>query len=159
MKKIFRLTLALSALTFIIVSCSAPKNTVSNQISRGKFVGTWMLNTVTYDGLLPGSVQDVFNQAPPQGFTGSTWRLTNSGNGSYTLTNGASQNIFWSVYNGDTAGTMFQFKKLYQGDKAQKVEDGYRLVIAGNDGMTMILKSPVVIGDKTGYVVYSFTKK
>jgi hypothetical protein len=158
MKKILFAATAILALSFIIVSCSTTKNTVDTNVSRGKFVGTWTLNTVTYDGLLPGSVQDVFNQAPPQDFVGSTWKLTNSGNGIYTLLNGASQTIFWSVYNGDASGTMFQFKKLYQGDKAQKVEDGYRLVIARNDGASMVLKSPVAVGNSTGYIVYSFTK-
>ena len=150
-------TLALCAVIF--TSCSTSKNTVSGNVPRSRFVGTWTLNTVTYDGLLPGSVQDVFNQAPPQDFVGSTWQLTNSGNGIYTLMNGTSQTIFWSVYNGDASSTMFQFKKLYQGDKAQKVDDGYRLVIASNDGTSMVLKSPVALGNGTGYIIYSFTKK
>ena len=157
MKKILLATFAVLALTLVITSCSTTKGTVSNNISRGKFVGTWTLNTVTYDGLLPGAVQDVFNQAPPQAFAGSTWQLTNSGNGLYTLTSGASQTIFWSVYNGD-GGTMFQFKKLYQGDKAQHVEDGYRLEIASINGSAMVLKSAVAIGNGNGYIVYSFTK-
>jgi hypothetical protein len=157
MKKILLAAIAVLALTIVFTSCSSTKGTTNN-VSRGKFVGTWTLTTVTYDGLLPGSVQNVFNQAPPQSFANSTWKLTNSGNGSYTLSDGTSQTIFWSVYNGDTMGTMFQFKKLYEGDKAQHVEDGYRMVIGSNDGSTMVLKSPIAIGDKTGYVVYTYTK-
>ena len=111
---------------------------------------------MSYEGLLPGSVQTVFDQAAPEGFNGSTWVLTNSGNGSYTLANGTSQTIFWSYNNSN--GELFQFKKLYQGDNARKVQEGYQLVVANIDGTYMTLKSPVSIGDKTAYVVYSFTK-
>ena len=160
MKKILLAAVALLAITLIFTSCGAQKSTINNNIvSRGKFVGTWTLTAVTYDGLLPGAVQVVFNQAPPQSFTNSTWKLTNSGNGSYTLADGTSQTIFWSVLNGDSMDTMFQFKKLFEGDKAQKVDDGYRLVIGSNNGSTMVLKTPIAVGDKTGYIVYSFSKK
>lgn len=158
MKQLFKAVIVVLTIGLIASSCSTHKGSVSNTVSRGKFVGSWTLTAVTYDGLLPGSVQAVFNQAPPQDFAGSTWKLTNSGNGTYTLAGGATQTIFWSVYNGDVAGTMFQFKKLYEGDKAQNVSDGYRLVVASNDGTSMVLKSAVALGDKTGYVVFSFTK-
>ncbi|SDT65577.1 Lipocalin-like domain-containing protein [Mucilaginibacter mallensis] len=160
MKKISFAIIALLAVTFLFTSCAAKKSTVNNNIvSRGKFVGTWTLTAVTYDGLLPAAVQVVFNQGPAQSFVNSTWKLTNSGNGSYTLGDGTSQTIFWSVLNGDGMDTMFQFKKLFEGDKAQKVDDGYRLVIGSNDGSSMVLKTPVAVGDKTGYIVYSFSKK
>lgn len=159
MKKIFQTSIAILSVILVLSACSGQKNTVSNNVSRGKFVGTWTLNNVSYDGLLQNAVQNVFDQAPPEAFTGSTWKLTNSGNGVYTLSNGASQTIFWSVYNGGSTGTQFQFKKIYQGDKPKNVAEGYRLDIAGNDGSTMTLKAPVAIGSNgTGYIIYSFTK-
>ena len=130
MKKIFQTSIAILALTFIISACSTPQNTStgtsSSSVSRGKFVGTWTLTNVNYDGLVPGAVQNVFDQAPPEAFVGSTWKCTNSGNGIYTLSNGTAQTIFWSVFNGGSTGTQFQFKKLYQGDKAKNVQEGYR---------------------------------
>ncbi|MDN5285344.1 MAG: hypothetical protein JWR38_1618 [Mucilaginibacter sp.] len=158
MKKIFQTSIAILSLIFVLSACSSPKNTVSGVVSRGKFVGTWTLNNVSYDGLVQNAVQRVFDQAPPEAFVGSTWKLTNSGNGVYTLANGTSQTIFWSVYNGGSTGTQFQFKKLYEGDKAKQVEEGYRLDIASNDGSTMTLKSAVAIGGGNGYIIYSFTK-
>ena len=160
MKKFVQSSIAIVALTLMFASCSSTKGTVSstNNVSRGKFVGTWTVNNINYEGLLPGSVQTVFDQAPPNAFIGSSWKLTNSGNGIYTLQNGTSQTIFWSVNNSAGPAQLFQFKKLYQGDKASKVEQGYQLMVAGNDGNSMTLKSPVALGDKTGYVVYSFTK-
>ena len=163
MKKIFQASIAILAFTFIFSACSTPQNTTAStsagsSISRGKFVGTWTVTGVTYDGLVPGAVQNVFDQAAPNDFVGSTWKLTNSGNGIYTLQNGTSQTIFWSVFNGGSTGTQFQFKKLYQGDKAKNVAEGYRLDISGVDNNTMTLRSPVSIGNGTGYVVYAFSK-
>ncbi|MBK0378088.1 lipocalin family protein [Mucilaginibacter segetis] len=162
MKKIFQTSLAILALTFVFSACSSTKNTMSSssaaKVSRGSFVGTWTITNVTYDGLVSNAVQNVFDQAAPNDFIGSTWKLTNSGNGIYTLTNGTSQTIFWSVYNDGGMGTQFQFKKLYEGDKAKNVEEGYRLNISSINDNTMVLKSPVSIGNNTGYVVYSFTK-
>jgi len=124
--------------------------------SRARFVGSWTLTDVSYEGLLSGSVQTLFNQDAPENFKGSIWKLTNSGNGSFTLTNAGPQNIFWSYDKSN--GEVFQFKKLYQGDSARKVETGYQLVVASVDDNHMVLKSPVALGDKTAYVVLHFDK-
>lgn len=158
MKKIFQILLPVLAVVSIFSACSVPA--AMTGASRARFVGTWTLNSVNYDGgLVKGSVQNVFDQAAPEAFVGSTWQLTNSGNGIYTLNNGTSQTIFWSLFKDNVSGnTMFQFKKIYQGDKPKNVADGYRMVINDNDGNMMTLKSPVEFGGKTGYVVYSFTK-
>ena len=157
MKKIFQILLPVLAVISIFSACGVPAAMTGS--SRARFVGTWTLNSVNYDGLVKGSVQTVFDQASPEAFVGSTWALTNSGNGQYTLNNGTSQTLFWSLLKDNVSGTtMFQFKKIYQGDKPKNVPDGYQLVINDNDGNMMTLKSPVAFGGKTGYVVYSFTK-
>lgn len=166
MKKIFQTSIAIVALALTFVSCSSTKNTSTSastqtsatNISRGKFVGTWTLNNVSYDGLVANAVQNVFDQAAPNAFIGSTWKLTNSGNGIYTLADGTSQTIFWSAYNGGTTGTQFQFKKIYEGDKAKNVQEGYRLNVSNVSSNGMTLMSPVAVGSGTGYVVYTFTK-
>jgi len=157
MKKIFQILLPVLAVVSIFSACSVPAAMTGS--SRARFVGTWTLNSVNYDGLVKGSVQTAFDQASPEAFVGSTWALTNSGNGQYTLNNGTSQTIFWSLFTDKVSGTtMFQFKKIYQGDKPKNVPDGYQMVINDNDGNMMTLKTPVQFGGKTGYVVYSFTK-
>jgi hypothetical protein len=160
MKRLAQYLFAVLAVTAIISACSSSKNAVTGagNVSRGKFTGTWTINNVSYDGIVQQSVQNVFDQAPPQDFVGSTWKLTNSGNGIYTLQNGTSQTIFWSVNNNAGSNQLFQFKKLFEGDKAQKVTEGYQLVVAANDGNSMTLKSPVTVGSKTAYIIYSFTK-
>ncbi|MDB4920977.1 hypothetical protein [Mucilaginibacter sp.] len=160
MKKLVQFSFAVLAFTLVLSACSSSKNAVTgaSNVSRGKFTGTWTVNNVSYDGIVQQAVQNVFDQAPPQDFVGSTWKLTNSGNGIYTLQNGTSQTIFWSVNNNAGSNQLFQFKKLFQGDKAQKVTEGYQLVVASNDGNSMTLKSPIVVGNKTAYIIYSFTK-
>ena len=160
MKKLVQFSFAVLAVTLILSACSPSKNAITgaSNVSRGKFTGTWTLNNVSYDGIVQQAVQNVFDQAPPQDFVGSTWKLTNSGNGIYTLQNGTSQTIFWSVNNNSGSNQLFQFKKLFQGDKAQKVTEGYQLVVTANDGNNMTLKSPIAVGDKTAYIIYSFTK-
>ena len=158
MKKLLQTSALFIVLIFAVPACTTVKKlpaTVAGA-SRARFVGTWAVAKVSYEGLLPGSVQTVFDQGAPEDFNGSTWNLTNSGNGTYVLTNGASQTIFWSYDNSN--GQVFQFKKLYKGDAARKVQDGYQLQVASIDDNSMILKSPVSLGDKTAYVVYSFNK-
>ncbi len=157
-KKQLQFTAVLVAVILFISSCSTVKKlpaTVAGA-SRAKFVGTWTLTRVSYDGLIPGAVQSFFDQGAPENLNGSIWKLTNSGNGSYTSVNGSAQSIFWSYNNSN--GAVFQFKKLYQGDSARKVQEGYQLIVASIDDTQMVLKSPVALGDKTAYVILSFNK-
>ena len=164
MKKALLKTAFVFVIAVIFSACSATKNG-SGSVSRGKISGNWVVNSVTLEGLLTGSVQSVFNTAPYKCFQGSIWQLTNSGSGSFTLNNlatdcpqGLTQNIYWSFSNG-ASGPEFQFKKLYDKDKPKNVEEGYRLLVTAADGNSLTLKSPVSYGGKTGYVVYNFVKQ
>lgn len=157
MKKILQLSLAVLAIAFMLQACSTTRALTG--ADKGKVNGKWTLTNVSYEGIIANAVQDVFNQAPPASFVNSAWVLTNSGNGSYTLANGTSQTIFWSYNDQDKANPLFQFKKIYQGDKAKNVTEGYILNVAQVDNEAMILKSPVPVGNKTGYVVYTFRKQ
>jgi hypothetical protein len=157
--KKYALHVTVSVIALLVVpACNTVKKlpaTVAGA-SRAKFVGTWTLSKVSYDGLLPGSVQSLFEQASPESFNGSTWKLTNSGNGSFSLLNGTSQAIFWSYDNNN--GPMFQFKKLYQGHKARKVQEGYRLTVRDISDNQMTLTLPVNLGDRTAFVILDFDK-
>jgi len=158
MKNIFRISVIIAVIAF--ASCSSQKGATSSaSVSRGKFTGKWVIGSIKYDGLVENAVQNVFDQAPPSAFRGSVWNLTNSGNGMYTLNNGTSQTIFWSVNNTDPKGQVFQFKKIYEGDKAKNVTEGYQLYVMSNDGSTMTLRSPIAVGSQTAYIIYSFTKQ
>ncbi|EHQ28492.1 hypothetical protein [Mucilaginibacter paludis] len=158
MKRIFQIATVIASVLIIFSSCSVVSKTAG--VDRSRFVGTWTVTGVTYEGIIGAAVQKAFDQAPPTAFAGSTWQLTNSGNGVYTLTDGTSQSIYWSYYNpGGGVEPQFQFKKVYQGDKLKNIDSGYRLVIGSIDGSSMVLKSPIDLNGKTGYVVYSFNKK
>jgi hypothetical protein len=157
MKKILHFSLSVLALTFILQACSTTKSLVGAQ--NGPINGNWTLTNVTYEGLVAGAVQNVFDQAPPAAFVNSTWALSNSGNGSYTLANGTSQTIFWSYNTQDKANPIFQFKKVFEGEKAKNITEGYQLNVAQADNTSMTLKSPVTVSGKTAYVVYTFRKQ
>lgn len=157
MKKILHFSLSVLALTFILQSCSTTKSLVGAQ--GGPINGNWTLTNVSYEGIVSAAVQRVFDQAPPAAFVNSTWNLSNSGNGSYTLSNGTSQTIFWSYNTQDKANPVFQFKKIYQGEKAKDIAEGYQLNVTQADKTSMTLKSPIANGANTAYVVYTFSKQ
>lgn len=157
MKKILQLTLSVLAITFILQACSTTKALVG--ADHGHINGTWTLTNVSYDGLLPGAIQNVFDQAPPSAFINSKWQLTNSGNGMYTLADGTSQSIFWTYIDKDKSNPIFQFKKTFKGEATRHIAEGYQLNVAHVDGNSMTLRSPVALGNKTAYIVYSFSKQ
>jgi len=158
MKRLFKASIAILVVMILATSCTVVNKTAG--VDRSRFVGTWTVTNVSFEGIVGMGVSKIFDQAAPNAFMGSTWQLTNSGNAAYTLADGTSQSIYWSYYNpGNGVETAFQFKKIYQGDKVKNVDSGYRLNISSNDGATMVLKSPVSLGSGNGYVVYTFTKK
>ncbi|MBC7744275.1 MAG: hypothetical protein H7096_04170 [Flavobacterium sp.] len=159
MKKIIYSIALLFVAMAVITACSTTRKTSdTNKLGRGKITGTWLVNSITYEGIPENAVQSVFDQGPASVFQGSTWTLTNSGKGIYALTNGTVQSIFWSM--SDNAGTPeFSFKKLMDNEKPKAVESGYKLMVGNADGENLVLKAPVEYNGGTGYIVYNMTKK
>jgi hypothetical protein len=161
MKRILFIAAIICSTLMVFQSCSTTKGTsASSNLKRGNVSGNWVLNNITFERVPAIAVRSLFDEASYKCFIGSTWKLTNSGNGSYTLPGGnqcaaATQSIFWSV---STADETFQFKKLFEGDKAKKVTSGYRLVLSSATGENLVLKSPIEYGNSTAYVVLNFTK-
>ena len=145
----------------VLQSCSSTKgSSASSQLKRGNVTGNWVLNDITFEKVPAVAVRSLFDEASYKCFIGSTWKLTNSGNGSYTLPGGngctaVTQSIFWSV---STADETFQFKKIFEGDKAKNVNAGYRLVLSSTTGDNLVLKTPIEYGNSTAYVVLNFSK-
>ncbi len=156
MKKTVQI-LFFSAAIFFMSSCSSTKNATDLKATNGNLAGTWTVSDITVD--VPGNFQvtNVFDEAPYSDFKGSTWNLIRNGKGSFSLSNGTKENIYWSTTgSGDNA--LFQFKKL-NGEKARNVEDGYKLQLHNISSNSFIAKSPVDLGNgKTGYITYTFTK-
>jgi len=161
MKRILVIAAILCSSLMVLQSCSSTKGTTASaSLRRGAVTGNWVLNDVTFEGVPAANVRSLFNEASYKCFIGSTWRLTNSGNGSYTLPGTAdcparTQDIFWSV---STADETFQFKKLNEGDKAKNIADGYRLILSSTSGDQLILKSPVEYGNGPANIVLNFSK-
>jgi hypothetical protein len=161
MKRILVIAALLCSSLMILQSCSGTKGTTAGaNLRRGNVTGTWVLNDITFEGVPAANVKSLFSEASYKCFIGSTWSLTNSGNGSYLLPGTAecptrTQAIFWSV---STADETFQFKKLLEGDKAKNVTEGYRLILSSATGDNLVLKSPVEYGSGAAYIVLNFSK-
>ena len=160
MKRIFLIAAIFCSAIMVLESCS-PKGTATTQtIRRGNITGNWVLNDITFEGIPQSSVKSLFGEGSYNCFVGSTWRLTNSGNGSYSLPGGTgctakTQTIYWSASPKDDT---FQFKKIYEGDKAKNVTEGYRMMLSSASGETMVIKTPVEYGSGTAYIVLNFNK-
>jgi hypothetical protein len=158
MKKIFLIAAIFCSALMVLQGCS-PKGAASTQpLKRGNITGNWVLNDITFEGIPEMNVKSLFGETSYKCFIGSTWRLTNSGNGSYTLGNecgGTMQTIYWSA---SPKEDTFQFKKIYEGDKAKNVTEGYRMLLSSATGETMVIKTPVEYGNSTAYIVLNFNK-
>ena len=156
MKKIITLACFIAAFSFM-TSCSSSKNATNLKPTNGHLAGTWTVSDITVDIPSDFKVTDVFDEAPYEDFKGSKWDLIRNGKGSFTLTSGKKENIYWSIYGkGDNAE--FQFKKL-EGMKPRNVEEGYRLQLGPISSNSFTAKSPIDMGNgKTGYITYTFTK-
>lgn len=160
MKRIFLIAAILCSSLMVLQSCSPKGGSGTEVVKRGDVTGTWVLNDITYEGIPQASVKSLFGEAAPNCFVGGTWRLTNSGNGSYSLPGGGNcaartQSIYWSASVPDQT---FQFKKIYEGDKAKNVTEGYRLVLSTSSKESLVIKSPVEYGNSTAYIVLHFAK-
>ena len=156
MKKSVQLLILFATILFI-TSCSSTKNATDLKASNGNLAGTWTVSDISVDVPADFHVTNVFDEAPYSDFKGSTWDLVRNGKGSFTLTNGTKEDIYWSIY-GKGEDAQFQFKKL-NGEKARNVDEGYRLDIENISSNSFVAKSPIDLGNgKTGYITYTFTK-
>lgn len=160
MKRILLIATLVCSAIVMLQSCSPKTTTGPTTARRGDVTGNWVVSSITFEGIPDIAVKSFLGESSYKCFQNSTWNLTNSGNGSYSIVGGNAceakvQTIFWSV--NKTNGT-FQFKKLYEGDKAKNVTEGYVLTLGPSDGTTMVIKSPIIYGNTTAYVNLNFTK-
>lgn len=156
MKKIIAIVCYIAAVTFMI-SCSSSKNATNLKPTNSHLAGTWTISDIKVDLPADFKVTDVFDEAPYEDFKGSKWDLIRNGKGSFTLTNGKKEDIYWSIYGkGDDAA--FQFKKL-KGMKPQNVADGYRLQLGPISSNSFTANSSIELENgKSGHIIYTFTK-
>lgn len=153
----------LTALAIIILaSCSVSKEARSIKKDMN---GTWILQTVTVEGITGVVKTRVFNEADLGCFIGSEWNfISNNSMGSYTLVD-KSKNctpvkrlIRWSVYEPKDAAKEFQFKRLDDKKNAMDNGDGYRLTFTEQDGNHLKLRSDIVFDGHAGAIIYNFVK-
>ncbi|MFA4868479.1 MAG: hypothetical protein WC623_09790 [Pedobacter sp.] len=156
MKRIFLIAALFCGVLMVLQSCS-PKGAATTQpVKRSNVTGNWILNDITFEGIPEMNVKSLFGESSYKCFIGSAWRLTNSGNGSYTLGSECGskmQTIYWSA---SPKEDTFQFKKIYEGDKAKNVTEGYRMLLSSATKETLTIKTPVEYGNGTAYIVLNF---
>ena len=151
-------------LTAIIIqtACSSSK-TAQPSADRKEVKGKWMLDSISYEGLVTGAKYNIelLDEGAGKCLTGSTWVLPNNGFGSYTLVNATTgctpgeRKINWS-YRTENGETIFQYKRLDEGVKAKNVTEGYRFKILFADNNAMSLQQQVLSEGKTIYINYHF---
>jgi|SRR5690348_3561769 len=145
-------------LTTLSWSCTSSKNATNLKPTRNHLAGTWTISNI--DVKMPSGykVSTVFDEAPYADFNKSTWNLVRNGNGSFTLSNGTKENIYWGVEGkGDNA--QFVFKKL-NGMKPRNVEGGFKLDLGPISSNGFSATSNINAGsDSTSTITYYFTKK
>lgn len=152
------LFLFFAAAIVFITSCTSSKNGTNLKPTNGNLAGTWTISNIMVDVPAGFQVTNVFDEAPYQDFEGSTWNLIRNGKGSFTLTNGTKEDIYWSI-SGKGNDAQFQFKKL-NGQKARNVEEGYKLLLGPVSRDSFTVKSLIDVGSgKTGNITYTFSKK
>jgi len=151
--------------TLIIASCSSSKKSAATA-SRDDIKGTWLLESITYDGLPQGQniKLTLLDEGNESCLKGSTWVFPNNGNGSYTIAQNASgcvpgeRNIVWS-YQLENGQTILQYKRLPGGVKAKDITEGYKFTVVSATDTHLSLRSTVVFEGSSIFINYSFSKK
>ncbi len=163
MKQLLKFSLVVCLFPTLFIACSSSKDGTA---ARKEVKGAWTLSSVTFSGITnPDQVKiQLFDDANLDCFAGSTWELPNNGYGSYTITktNGGctpgTRNIIWS-YRNENGETIFQFKKLQEGIKAKKIEDGYKLKIVSATDEKLLMQSMMSFEGKNLTLDYNFVRK
>jgi len=174
---------AWSALVLLLsVSCGVQRKTSPNAGNsvgsidaptasewRRSLRGSWVLNSVERENIPAAyTVKMIFGEAPIDCFVRSVWHLPGgSHRGSISFTSGGracdagmERTIVWSVYDGTKEGAhpQFQFKKIFPGEKASEIRNGYRLDLSYSDGQSLVMRMPVPLDKGTGHLVFNFSR-
>ena len=164
MKKITYTLLCVAAICTMI-SCGSSKQARTDK----KLVnGTWILNSVTSEGIKGKIKAKILEEAAFACFEGSIWKFNqNSSLGSYEIVQNSgecvakTQDIRWSIIDQKGMPQRLQYKKVdskyYKDIDPDKA--GFRFTIITLDNTTMQLKSEISFEGKPAFFVYNYTKK
>ncbi len=134
-------------------------------MDRDDIKGSWRLDNISYEGVANKDNLRItlLEEGTDACLKGSTWTFPNNGNGTYTISDGASgcvsgeRNIVWS-YRTEGGQPILQYKRISGGAKPSEIKDGYRFKVISADGATLQLQSEVSFEGRPLYINYSFTK-
>ncbi len=150
------------SVSVVVASCSSTKvaRDAGNNLS-----GSWILNSISYEGSSGSFKSVIFNDAKDICFEGSDWFFRDNNNtGRYTiksstLCKAGDRFIRWSVIDRGGLPSQLQFKFIDEKLKDISGGVGYRLEIHNLTADAMTLKSKVMVDAEPVFVVYNFTKK
>ncbi|MES2432021.1 MAG: hypothetical protein V4556_13890 [Bacteroidota bacterium] len=162
MKKAHYIFYSLIISIFTLLSCSTSKQARTYDKTVD---GSWILKTVSSEGIKGKVKVDLFNEADFQCFVGSTWTFdTRRSLGTYSIMNdgecvGIKRNFRWTIYEATSSDPkLLQFKRLTDNLKDMDNGDGFRLTIVQLDSKTMQLRSEISFENKPAAFVYNFVK-
>ena len=150
-------------ITTVLGSCSVSKEA---RAIKKNINGTWILQTITTEGITSVAKTMIFSEAEFGCFIGSEWSFTsNNSMGSYTIVDpkkdcpSVKRLIRWSIYEPKDLPKEFQFKRL--DDKKDPMNDnaGFRLKISQLDNKVMKLRSEITLEGHPAAMIYNFIKK
>ena len=151
----------------IIALLNACSNSKEARTNKRTINGTWILNSVTTEGISGKIKAKVLEEAAFACFDGSIWKFNqNTSLGSYEIVQNSGecvakkQDIRWSIFEEKGMPVRLQYKKVdskyYKDVDADKV--GFRFTIVTIDKTAMQLKSEISFEGKPAYFIYNFTK-
>lgn len=155
MKKFSILCLVLG---IFFTSCKTSKLAKQNETN---FRGNWVLTSVQPREKTI-AISEVFNQASPQCFNGSSWHLVaNNHSGNYVFNNAncptGQTEISWHMADDNGVG-YFWFKQIGEGQKAKNVLSGYKLKVEAITNSQAHFSQEVPFDGGKTIIDYYFTK-
>ena len=150
--------------SIIFTSCSAPYSVSSNP----RMMSDWTVTSVELDGDVIGMdiPVPVFDDATIASLKTSKWSLFDAGGGTYTIfpngdtaVTGGVRRIQWEVVNLSKDAHYFQFYR-YLAPKGILTDRFtlYIMQVVILDKEKMVLRYPIKYHDKTGSLVFTFSK-
>jgi len=145
-------------------SCSTP---YSISTSNPKMLSAWTVTSIQTEGEVAGLdiPAPVFDDATINCLSTSNWSLSDGGSGTYYIKGadssciGGGRKISWEIVNLSKSAHYFQFYRFMapKGILADRFTL-YIMQISFLDKNSMVLKYPIKYHDKTGSLVFTFTK-
>jgi hypothetical protein len=144
-----------------LVTCSVSKE---GRIIKKAINGSWVLQTVTTEGITGSFKSRIFNEADFSCFIGSEWNFSKKGTGSYAIVDLTKEcppvrrSITWSVDEIKDGVKQFSFKR-FDDKKVRMDEEAFKVIITQLDARLMKLRSDIIYDGHPAAMIFNFVKK